>query len=74
MDDSRDEEFLAALADVLEVPSVATNEDFRDTPLWGSLSCFAIKVMAAQRFGRTLSVKEISESETAGALMEKVFS
>lgn len=66
--------FLAALADVLEVADIAEDEDFRRTPLWGSLTCFALKVMIAQRFGKDLSVAEIAETDSAGALMERTFS
>ncbi|MBR4894041.1 MAG: hypothetical protein IKZ36_02445 [Kiritimatiellae bacterium] len=47
-------EFYAVLADVLEVASIAPEDDYRTTPLWGSLTCFALKVTIAQRFGKDI--------------------
>ncbi len=69
----RESEFLAALADVLEIPSIASADDFHAAPLWGSLTAFALKVMLSQRFGKTLSLRDIDACATAGDLMAKVF-
>lgn len=65
-------EFYSVLADVLEVASIAPGDDYRMTPLWGSLTCFALKVTIAQRFGRDVPLKELDSFGTAGALAERV--
>ena len=72
MDEERVQEFLAGLADVLEVPSIGPGDDYRQTPLWGSLTAFALKVMLQQRFGCALTLKELDAQPTAGDLMARV--
>lgn len=47
--------FLEAVADVLEVPEVKPEDAFRDVPLWGSLTAFALAVMLEQRYGRAVA-------------------
>ena len=68
----RSREFLAQLADVLEVASIAPDADYRETPLWGSLTAFALKVMISQRGGREVARRDLAGFATAGALMERV--
>jgi len=70
----REAEFLAMLADVLEVPSIAPEDDYRRMHLWGSLTAFALKVTVAQRYGRDLKLGEICEFPNAGELMRRVLS
>lgn len=65
-------DFLSVLADVLEVPSIGPDDDYRATPLWGSLTCFALKVTIAQRFGKDISFGELNSLPDAKALTEKV--
>ena len=72
MTEDRQEEFLVALADVLEVPSIGLGDDYRETPLWGSLTAFALKVMLQQRFGVTLTLGELAAFPTAGGLMARL--
>ena len=66
-------EFYAVLADVLEVASIAPEDDYRTTPLWGSLTCFALKVTIAQRFGKDILLKDLHSFASASALAERVF-
>ena len=66
-------EFCAVLADVLEVASIAPEDDYRTTPLWGSLTCFALKVTIAQRFGVDIPLKELNSFDSALALEKRVF-
>ena len=66
-------EFYAVLADVLEVASIAPEDDYRTTPLWGSLTCFALKVTIAQRFGKDILLKDFDSFASARALAERVF-
>ena len=65
-------EFYAVLADVLEVASIAPEDDYRTTPLWGSLTCFALKVTIAQRFGKDILLKDLDSFASASALAERV--
>lgn len=66
-------EFLSRLAGVLEVDSIAPDDDYRQTPLWGSLTCFALKVTIMQHYGRDITLKELDSFSDVNALMEKVF-
>jgi hypothetical protein len=43
-------EFLNRLSGVLEVDSITSSDDYRQTPLWGSLTCFALKVALMQHY------------------------
>lgn len=72
MAENREQEFLERLAEVLEVPSIDREADYRETPLWGSLTAFAVKVMVMQRFNRTLTLAEIAGFASAGELMQRV--
>lgn len=64
--------FLAKLAEVLEVPAIRPEDDYRTTALWGSLTCFALKVMLEQEFACMVSLRELDGCATAGELMRKV--
>lgn len=64
--------FLAKLAEVLEVPAIRPEDDYRTTALWGSLTCFALKVMLEQEFACMVSLRELDDCATAGELMRKV--
>ena len=50
------QEFLAKVADILEVPSVTPETDFRAVDGWCSLKAFGLLVMLDQDYGRTLTV------------------
>lgn len=68
----REKEFLDCLAGVLEVDSVSPADDYRVTPLWGSLTCFALKVTLMQRYGLDIPFKELDSLPDVKSLMEKV--
>ena len=70
--DEKQNEFLSRLADVLEVDSITPQDDYRMTPLWGSLTCFALKVTIMQHYGLDIPLKELDSFSDANALMEKV--
>ncbi|MGN0855441.1 MAG: acyl carrier protein [Kiritimatiellia bacterium] len=62
------QDFLDQVAEVLEVPSVALADDFRTVPYWSSLTGFALIVMMAQRYGRTVSADELRAARTVADL------
>jgi len=45
------DDFLRRLAEVLEVPEVRAEDDFRGFDMWDSLTAFAIRVLIEQRYG-----------------------
>lgn len=57
-------EFLERMAEVLEVESIAPDEEFRAVPMWSSLAGFAMIVMCEQRYGRRLTVDEFMRCRT----------
>lgn len=62
------DELCALVADVCEVASLALGDDYRDTPLWGSLTAFALKVALKQRGNREVSVRDLNGYATVGEL------
>lgn len=70
--DSQVQTFLDRVAEVLEVPSVALEDDFRTAPLWSSLSGFALMVMVENEYGCSLTAGELQTLRTVGELARKV--
>lgn len=70
--DEKQKEFLSRLAGVLEVDSISPADDYRLTPLWGSLTCFALKVTLMQHYGRDVPLKDLDSFADVKTLMEKV--
>lgn len=64
--------FLRNVADVLEVPSVKPEDDFRAVPMWGSLTGFALVVMCEQKYGRRLTAADFATLKTVGDLARAV--
>ncbi len=58
------DDFLAMAAEVLEVPSIGADDDFRAVPMWGSLAAFAMSTMCAQRYGRRLTAADFAAAKT----------
>lgn len=68
----REREFLSCLAEILEVDSISRDDDYRQTPMWGSLTAFAMKLDIQRRYGADLSLAELGEFATAGDLLRRV--
>ena len=62
------QEFLEKVAEVLEVPAVEPGDRFRDVPMWGSLTGFALVVMIEQRYGKRLTADDFVSQETVADL------
>ena len=67
----REREFLSCLADILEVDAVSASDDYRETPLWGSLTAFALKLELQRRYGADLSLADLGDFASAGDLMRR---
>lgn len=68
----KEQEFIAQLADVLEVAALAPGDDYRKTHLWGSLTAFALKVTLQQKYGVSLTLKELDGFASVADLMGRV--
>ena len=62
------QEFLEQVAEVLEVPEVKSGDDFRTTPMWGSLTGFALAVMLEQRYGKHVEAGDFANLKTVADL------
>ena len=58
------------LADALEVPSVAPDDDYRTLPLWGSLTAFMLKISIAHKYMREMSLRQLGAFSSARALAQ----
>jgi len=63
--------FLDKLAEVLEVPSVSLDDDFRAVPMWSSLVGFSVMVLFENEFGCLLTAAELMAAKTVGDLAKK---
>lgn len=64
------QEFLEKVAEVLEVHAVRPGDAFRDVPMWGSLTGFALVVMIEQRYGKRLTADDFVSLKTVADLAE----
>ncbi len=62
------QEFLEQVAEVLEVPAVKPEDEFRAVPMWGSLTGFALAVMLEQRYGKQVQVGDFAPLKTVADL------
>ena len=62
------EEFLAKVAEILEIPSVTPDLDFRTVEDWDSMKGFMILVMLESDYGKQMSVPEFLEAKKVGDL------
>lgn len=62
--DSDLQTFLDRMAEVLEVPSVSPDDDFRAVPMWSSMVAFAVRVMFDLDYSRGLSGAELDGAKT----------
>ena len=63
------QEFLARTANVLEVPSVDPDLEFRSLPGWCSMVGFALYVMLEDEYGAKLTVDGFKSLKTVRDLM-----
>ena len=56
--------FLERIAEVLEVPSVTLDDDFRAVPMWSSLVGFSTMLMIDLEYGREVSAAELKAAKT----------
>lgn len=60
--------FLDRLAEVLEVPSVTPETDFRTVPMWSSMTGFAVMVMMDLDYGKGVTAADLKSARTVGDL------
>jgi len=63
--------FLEKLAEVLEVPSVSPDDDFRSVPMWSSLVGFSVMLMFDLEYGVGLTAEELKSMRTVRDLAQK---
>lgn len=62
------EEFLAKIAEILEIDSVTADFKFRSIDEWDSLKGFSIIVLMEQDYGKEMSVEQFLACETVEEL------
>ena len=62
--DSESQKFLERIAEVLEVPSVTLDDDFRAVPMWSSLVGFSTMVMIDLEYGRQVTAADLKAATT----------
>ena len=62
------EEFLAKVAEILEIPSVTLDLDFRTVEDWDSMKGFMLLVMLENDYGRPMTVETFLQTNTVGEL------
>lgn len=62
------EQFLAKVAEILEVPAVTPDLDFRTVDDWDSMKGFMLLVMLENDYGRPMSVETFLQVNTVGEL------
>lgn len=60
--------FLDRVAEVLEVPEIGADDEFRSVPMWGSLMGFGLIVMIGQKYARKVSAADILAARTVADL------
>ena len=58
------ETFLERIAEVLEVPSITLDDDFRAVPMWSSLVGFSTMVMIDLEYGRQVTATDLKSAKT----------
>lgn len=65
-------DFLDRVANILEVPEVAAELEFRSVPGWGSMMGFALFVMLEDEYGARMTPEHFRELKTVSDLMSAV--
>ncbi len=63
--------FLDKLSEVLEVPCLSLDDDFRAVPMWSSLVGFSVMVMFDLEYGVGLTADELKAARTVRDLAKK---
>lgn len=63
------DEFLDRVANILEVPEVTPELEFRSVPGWGSMMGFALFIMLEDEYGVKMSPEDFRELKTVAELM-----
>ena len=58
------QKFLERIAEVLEVPSVAPDDDFRAVPMWSSLVGCSTMVMIDLEYGQKVTAADLKAAKT----------
>ncbi len=62
------DEFLAKVAEILEVASVTSELDFRTVEDWDSMKGFMLLVLLENDYGRPMTVETFLQTKTVGDL------
>lgn len=65
------EDFLGRVADILEVPAVTPELEFRSVPGWGSMMGFALYIMLEDEYGVKIAPEQFRELKTVDNLMSE---
>ena len=65
------DDFLGRVADILEVPAVTPELEFRSVPGWGSMMGFALYIMLEDEYGVKITSEQFRELKTVDNLMSE---
>ena len=65
-------DFLGRVANILEVPEVMPELEFRSVPGWGSMMGFALYIMLEDEYGVKITPERFRELKTIDSLMAEV--
>jgi acyl carrier protein len=63
------DDFLGRVADILEVPAVTPELEFRTVPGWGSMMGFALYIMLEDEYGVKITPERFRGLRTVDSLM-----
>ena len=66
------DDFLCRVANILEVPEVTPELEFRSVPGWGSMMGFALYIMLEDEYGVKITPERFRELKTIDSLMAEV--
>ena len=66
------DDFLGRVANILEVPEVTPELEFRSVPGWGSMMGFALYIMLEDEYGVKIASERFRELKTIDSLMAEV--
>ena len=66
------DDFLGRVANILEVPEVTPELEFRSVPGWGSMMGFALYIMLEDEYGVKIAPERFRKLKTIDSLMAEV--